>query len=513
MSIASDGNVSFRQLTTSDLDELAVIAQSLDNQWVPPRVLVQMIDAGKSFEDVSDDRHAAMRVEYLRSLINASQAVINRAYLLNNPVVYRDFCSPGPDREAFKTLLQRRVIVPFFFDEVSPVQETRFSVNSDARAAWDAVAQETLMSCVRLSWDNDKNRDYIRGQLVTRFGAFAQQMNLMEIAPLMRDLSINLDSGGAAALRQRLGDVLRWAADEVDAGGYVTRENLYRRFIVVDGTKPDEGRFDRAKPFASEVKQLVDLDYNINLADALDVYPLTPRESLKRAALQEWQSLTRQPQAVSAEEIIELLRKTAFSEVQQGLYLDSLAELSLADVPVVRETEEWRTYASRLGDLLRSPMSFTDADVGAPAVLQAYVDLAGVITRVGTDRAVARRVGRLARWQPVVEVIFEIAGAALTVVFAEQTLYRVSGSVAAKIGSKAAPAVMRLVIRGFSERGSKSKLGISVDLMRRDVRNAEREWDSLVGGLRKLPHFNEVTTTATVDRPSNYDYQGGDLVY
>ncbi len=513
MSIASDGNVSFRQLTISDLNDLAVLAQSLDNQWVPPTVLSEMIGASQSFDDVVNARHAAMRVEYLRSLINASQTVVNRAYILNNPVLYNDFRQPGPNRDAFKALLQQQVIIPFFFDETSPVQETRFNVNPVSRAAWDTVAQETLMSCVRLSWDEDRNRDYIRSQLITRFGAFVQQMNLLEPEPLLRDLSLSLTGHDHAAFKQRLSQIVRWSADEVDAGRYVTRDALYRHFIVVDGTDPAEGRFDRRKPFVTEVKQLVDLDYNVNLADALDIYPLTPRDSLRRAALQEWQTLSRQSETTSADEILTLLRRAAFAHVQEGLYLDSLAELQLADVPVVRATDEWRAYASSLGNLLRAPLSFNDPGAGAGAVLEAYVQLARVITEVGTQHAVARRVGRLSRWQPVVEVVFEIAGAVLTVIFAGQTGYRVTGSVAAKIGSKATPAVMRLVIRGLTEHGSKSKLGISVDLMRRDVRNAQKEWDEVVRGVAGLPNFTEVATISTKERPSNYEYQGSDLVY
>jgi hypothetical protein len=510
VSFAGAGNISFRKLSISDLDELAVIGQSLDNQWVAPTVLSGMVRRGQSFADVADDRSAATRVEYLRSLINASQAVVNRAYLLNNPVVTTDFREPGPNRDAFKALLEKGIIVPFFFDESSPVDETRFSVAPERRDAWDRIAQETEMRCVRLSWDDAKNREYIRSQLITRFGAFVQQMNLMEPAPLARDLALNFDD--LPAFRQHLGRIVRWSADEVDKGHYVTRDALYKQFVVADETRPDEGHFDRNKPFAAEIKQLVDLNYNVNLADALAVYPLTPRDSLRRAALQEWQALARQPEEASAEEIIELLRRSAFAQLQEGLYLDSLAELALSDVPVIRETQEWYVYAKHLADLLRSPLLFNEPETGASAVLLAYVDLARVITEIGKQRVVARRVGRLSTWQPVVEIVFEVAGALISVVFAEQTTYRVLGSVAAKIGSKAAPCVMRLIIRGWSEHRSKSKLGISVDLMRRNFRNAEREWEALVAGLRGLPNFTEVQRTRTAPRPSNYDYQG-DLVY
>ena len=72
---------------------------------------------------------------------------------------------------------------------------------------------------------------------------------------------------------------------------------------------------------------------------------------------------------------------------------------------------------------------------------------------------------------------------------------------------------MRLIVRGLTERGSKSKLGISVDIMRRDVNNAQREWDEVRRGLAGLPNFTEVLASSQQERPSNYEYQGGELIY
>ena len=55
---------------------------------------------------------------------------------------------------------------------------------------------------------------------------------------------------------------------------------MYKAFVVEDGTDPSDRRYDPAKPFASAIKQLVDLRYNANLADALGSYLLSPEDSI-----------------------------------------------------------------------------------------------------------------------------------------------------------------------------------------------------------------------------------------
>jgi TIR domain len=77
------GNTEFVPIEYSDLDQLTMLAQSLDNQWVPRGLLLQMLEKGLALTDraVEMQRNQAVRSEYIRALINARQIVINRAYL------------------------------------------------------------------------------------------------------------------------------------------------------------------------------------------------------------------------------------------------------------------------------------------------------------------------------------------------------------------------------------------------------------------------------------------------
>jgi hypothetical protein len=60
---------SFRKITNRDLDQVAVVAQCLDNQWVPADLLATMVERGWSLKTpgVQKRRLQDSRHEYLRA--------------------------------------------------------------------------------------------------------------------------------------------------------------------------------------------------------------------------------------------------------------------------------------------------------------------------------------------------------------------------------------------------------------------------------------------------------------
>jgi hypothetical protein len=185
------------------------------------------------------------------------------------------------------------------------------------------------MRCIRLSWDDVRNGEEVRDELNRRFDDFLIHLETLNPAVLAGDLA--LPPSAQEGLRQRLREVAQtcqaWAAEQRP----LTRENLYREFIVAEGIKPSEAHYDKSKPFARDVKQLIDLKYHCDLPDALAKYPLTPIDSLQRTSLQEWASLQRATET-SAEELVELLRQSAFSLAQEGLFVQSIGELNLPEI-------------------------------------------------------------------------------------------------------------------------------------------------------------------------------------
>jgi hypothetical protein len=490
------GNVEFEPLEPFGLKAVPVLAQALDNQWLPRSLLQSAFQAGQITEKIDKKLKKAVRSEYIRSLINGQQVILNRAYLYNNPAIAQDYSKKSQGREAFKALLEEGTIVPWLLAEKTPVDPPASGADAisgfDVTKAflnWQELCQEVRMSCVRLSWDEKENIQLTRQRLSSRFNTFATSAAVRDIDAFIRDLS--LDASAKDGLRKRLVEMGHFGLDIAEKGRLVTRNDLYKAFITA-GDSPAERMYDSSKPFAAEIKQLLDLQYNVNLPDALGGYLITPIESLPRTSLQEWQETARQPDQITADDILKLLQRTAFDLVGQGLNVKSMDALSLQDVREIRHTDEWTTYIQSLENLLQNPLLF--AESGAARVYDSYAKLAKRITDIiaGQDRK-----GKvLTTWAPAIELIFYIAGAVLSCVWtADGATYQLYGQVSGLVGAAAAPVVARMVIRDMSERRAQQDLSTSIDFMRRKLINAKDQWEKIEGQVKKLPGYQEVAVS------------------
>ncbi|MEV0444742.1 hypothetical protein AB0I84_10220 [Streptomyces spectabilis] len=470
----------FRRVVNSDLEPVAVVAQCLDNQWVPRELLGSMLRHGRSLghAKIADARLRAVRHEYLRALLNSQQVIINRAFFLNNNAVYQDFQQSGVAREAFKALLGSSVIIPYLYKETGLVQEQQFTVQPRGEQAWREVVDDVgTGSCLRLSWDEDENTRLTRLKLQTTFHRHLLNMATFEAEPLQRDF--HLDEEGARQLQARLRDVARWALDS----DTLTRESFYEAFVVAEGTDPAEGKYDRTKAFAGELKQLSDLKYNSALADALSRYPMTPADSLDRTALQEGRLISR-GRAVSADELLRMLQQQAFTLIQKPLHV-GFTGLELDHVRRARETDEWTLYKDSLLYLLREPERLLETPEEFTSrgqdVYDRYVSLAG---RLGA--IVGERRGNAAdRWQPIVKMSIHTLGSVISVMFDNEPHVEVAGEVADHIAAEASKAVVRFAVVGRDRRRAGKQLETSVDLMQVKFDRTRDEWHGLVRRLRE----------------------------
>lgn len=484
--VVTAGNVEFVALEPRQLKPVAVVAQALDNQWVPQHLLDTMVRRGQGLADVASEREQAVRNEYVRSLVNAEQTVINRAFLYNNSIVARDYTAPGQQREAFKSLLAQGIIVPYLYAEESPDQPGGFSSDEHARQAWGLVCQEVRAQCVRLAWDPQENA--ARNKAMARtFDQWVRAAVAGDKDQFAHDLGLRGER--IPAFTERLKGVAHLAADYSDP---LTREMLYKAFVVREGSAPADGYYanEHEKPFAKEIKQLLDLRYNTNLPDMLDRYALTPVESLPRSALQELRNTNDdQHSEVSPDELMKLFRRLTFDMIQGGLYLKSMGELSLEDVLQVRDTNAWRQYTNSLQGLLRDPLQFQGR---AQEVYRDYAALAGEMTkrvqRIRGDAAVAR-------WMPAINLVILVGGAVLSAVWAPPALGLgkvVLWNMSQAVGQDRAGVAARLIIRGAAGLGAQADLRTSIDFMRRKSRDAETLWKDMRRMLEKQRGFKEV---------------------
>lgn len=502
----------FSRLTLDDLHPMAVVAQCLDNQWVPAGLLNGMIADGRDLSDVRGELSSGVRAEYVRSLVNSPQVVVNRAFFYNNPVVFGDFTTEGPDRDAFAKLLTSGAVVQMLLAEHGPVdppaflerQETpNYSTLAHGWRAWQGIADEAHVHSLRYSWDDPRaNAEQIRKRLAGEFTRRAQTLVNLHGPTLATDLGVDLDA--ALKIKSRLADVTARCADLAARDEFATRERLYAEFVTAPGTDPALGRYDRSKPYVREIKELIDLAYNVNLATGLETLALTPANALHRTVLQEWEPVRRRTSALSAEQIAALLRGTAFDFVQRTLFIDTFAKLSMRDVWDLRRTEQWARYMSTMRGLLADPLHmFDDPLHGAPAVVGAYLDLLGETTRIATARDRPGTPARKARNIAAV-IAVEVAGAVLELQMQSGAMtVAVLGAVAAPFVTEAAKVTVRLGLRAVSDRRERRTLDAELDtrtqVINGWVESGGRFWADLVAELRDVPGMSEAARLLRAD--------------
>lgn len=494
----------FSRVTVDQIHPMAVVAQSLDNQWVPPDLLRRMLRSGQDLAAVRSALREQVRGEYIRALVNSPQVVINRAFLYNNPVVFESFLPESPDRDAFLKLLTSGAILQMLVGEDSPIdppaflerRETpNFTLLKQGWEAWVAAAEEAHVHSLRFSWeDRGANNEQIRTRLGAAFTRRAQTLVNLYGPSLAHHLGVDLDT--ALKIKEHLVRVTERCADHARHDQAITREKLYAEFVTVDGKDPALGQYDNGKPFCAEVKNLIDLAYNVNLAIGLETLALTPSEALHRTALQEVEGVRRQGEPLSAAQLAEIIRGTAFDFIQETLFIDTFAKLSLRDVWDLRRSEEWNEYVRRMNGLLADPLAmFTDPEAGAPAVVRSYLDLLGETTRIATARYDARRPNRHVRDFSVVMGV-EVAGAVLEYeVHPTGVAVALAGAVAAPLLSEAAKVTVRLGLRAREARRERAVLAAALDtrtqLLTGWVESGGRFWRELLREMDDVPGMDE----------------------
>src|SRR5437870_4698477 len=90
--VAQANGVEFVQLEPRDLDKptdlkdlkpLSVLAQALDNQWLPCGLLPEAFKTGGISGNTDERLRSQVRSEYIRSLINGDRVIVNRAFVYN----------------------------------------------------------------------------------------------------------------------------------------------------------------------------------------------------------------------------------------------------------------------------------------------------------------------------------------------------------------------------------------------------------------------------------------------
>ncbi|MFJ7960091.1 hypothetical protein ACIQ62_27760 [Streptomyces sp. NPDC096319] len=460
------------QLVFSDLDHYPVMAQALDNQWLPADLAEgrQAADAPRR----TPGAVAATAAELRRALVNSGTLVVNRAFFLNNEALYGNFVPQADpaDRTAFTRLFDDRAIVPYLFLERDGTEEFSFGYDQRTGRAWRRLIQEESdPAFVRLDWDDAANRaaaDRV-GQRFT--GQLAKLRNL-------RDDQLAVDLGIAPELARSMGegiltDILLWSATQ-DRTANITRNAIYQEFLTRPGTDPYQHLLREGAEILP-TKQLIDLMYNLGVPDASGLVALTPPGSPPRRALQE--DISPQARAQDPEAVGLLIRNLVADSLHRAVDgPNSYAGLSLSDIVALRETGEWQTYIASLDTFLHDSFrggripdgdEFTDRTA---TIARDHARMLRTARRAGrSDKGLTREISTV--------LVLESGGVAVQIASGEPVT--VLQGALGMLGAVGGVLSVRLEFWDKAARTRRAGLGHSLTLPSLRLGNLRKDWETI----------------------------------
>lgn len=346
--VTQDG-ITFGQIDPSHLDrrkEILAVPQALDNQWASKPRMEEIYDGIRPREDIEGEIRREARREYVNALLSSNRVIVNRAFCVNSAAITCDYSDPE-GRRAFQSLLSKGVVVPFLFNENSLATAPAFDVKDRLFEQWKEIAKDSQPLALRLDWDDAANKRRITQDFSRRFSNNCRNMASLAIGPLLDSLDLPAnDSTAIQEFRKRRVEFDRFVSDFVHREEFVSRNDIYKHFVCADGENISNNVYDFKKPFARELKQLVDLTYNTSLPDALGGQLITPAGTINRSALQEVSSAT--GAAMNPQQLMDIIGSIVVDDVLNAVGGQTahfmMEQLHLRDVIHARNMDEWAAY-------------------------------------------------------------------------------------------------------------------------------------------------------------------------
>lgn len=283
----NDQTAVYYKLTIGDTSPSAVFPCSTDNQWYPCEFYISSRNRHK--EKYAALKQQIQRNEIMSALLHYQQILLNRAFVLNasflNSCYWKESDKYDSDEaQAFAELISNGSICIYLMHENDPTEFGEYDIRSHIKEAWIEFCRSARLHCVKLDWNPEVNRSECTHRLYTPFYEFCVTLcdDPLRITSLMDALDIPREKYDAFLKR------LIQVRNKVIKNGFsYTRNQFYIDFVTCKGTKVSDSIFDRRKPFAIELKKIIDLKYNCNFADACQCLLKEPNDSLQRISLME----------------------------------------------------------------------------------------------------------------------------------------------------------------------------------------------------------------------------------
>ena len=463
------------KIIPNELDGLASAPQGLDGQYVPLKYLQKK----KPLSELQKDLEKEIRLEYFRSLIYSPQVIINRAYLFNTPPIYKDFVPDSPNRNTFLNFLENKWIIPWLYKETTLEEKPNFSIDPIGWEAVSSIIGEANIPYLRLSWDESENIRKVN-RLSKEYTGYIMRM-AMVAEPIAYSLGIK-NKETIRSFSKKLIDVGKYCYEIFDKKNrkFITRDDLYKKYICFDGTKTVDGIYDYEKEFVKELKMVFDLKYNVNLPDSLGIQTLTGVDLPDRSALQEINLIIATTDSKNYDiDLSSLFSNIILSRLSTEMWVDSINSLSLKNIHDIRETPEFQKFILEMRNL-RKEANNAIVNKGNLESLNnfalSFIEYQKVIASCSEKK-------RIEEIQPSIEIAVKIGGIILSIIPGSKILSVLGASISG-FDAKLSEFSATIIVKGRNNHNVHDA-SISCDLFNSSLNEPKNQILKLIDHLKK----------------------------
>jgi len=391
------------------LHQTASFPQCTDNQYVSLDVFAELVaDSSTDYNtpSIARQRLADLNTELIRSLIYTNEVVINRAFLINNHLLYPLYYPKHPrSSPAFVELAQEGIVLPLLFKHVADGQ----TISVDDFVGDYQTTDHGLVACHHLIEQITGSRngrilalarekpvfDQLRENvyagfeenLLKTYNRSTQKVALSNMYCDVFPYGIQDDNGQPleySKASEQLREMLLAASDLPNKRSqtrrckskhpFSDRSEVYGSFLITKcfcgrGLEDEkctciaDGKFDtitdpvkRQATFGA--KALVDLVYAANIPDRIKRFVFTPRELPTRRALQDLVTIGG-PSIAQFDDVAQAtleVSRVFQANMNEAFALPDLSSLAFDDVQAIRSLPQWEPFIEGQTRILKHPL-------------------------------------------------------------------------------------------------------------------------------------------------------------
>ena len=345
--------IRYYKVSPDEVSPHAVYSFVMDNQWCPLSFYENknFQKDGLTDRKLEKAREEIQRKEICRGLLHARQLLVNRAFLQNSKVFIQWYKAYGTkEYDSFCRLLGSGAILLVLFREQMPCEETAYE-NTDW-TAWKQLCAEHVTYCLRMDWEDDRTNEMETDKLLGfpfHNYCVTTAENKYRIEEMVNAFA--LSEVDAEKMRRKWKQIQYSAIrTRKETGKGYTRNQFYTDYIIKKNTNVVDCCISPGKRFARELKQMIDMRYNLNFAEAYGIKPMIPRDVQVNPVFVDEKAAASGGREVSAEELI-----YAAGSFHPELFLGDMpmpanTDLNLEQVEVMRNLTQWQKYIRLIED-------------------------------------------------------------------------------------------------------------------------------------------------------------------